>query len=89
MEVGRGGAYVPDRVALQGRICRSISHAPCVYFWYGNAAMCLPVSPHKGAFFVHLPMVWRVVMRKKLCTDAVYSFFMEWVAPKGEPTRGL
>ena len=51
--------------------------------------MCPPVSPHGGASIVHLPMVWRVVMRKKLCTDAVYSFFMEWVAPKGEPTRGL
>ena len=51
--------------------------------------MCPPVSPHGGASIVHLPMVWRVVMRKKLYTNAVHSFFMEWVALKGKPTRGL
>ena len=38
MEIGRGGAYVPARVAPQGRILRSIPRAQCVYFWYGNAA---------------------------------------------------
>ena len=38
MEMGRGGACVPDRVAPQGRIHRSIPHTQCVYFWYGNAA---------------------------------------------------
>ena len=38
MEFGRGGAYVPARVAPQGRIHRSIPHAQYVYFWYGNAA---------------------------------------------------
>ena len=38
MGIGRGGAYVPARVALQGRIRRSIPRAQCVYFWYGNAA---------------------------------------------------
>ena len=38
MEIGRGGAYVPARVAPQGRIHRSIPHAQYVYFWYGNAA---------------------------------------------------
>ena len=38
MEFGRGGAYVPARVALQGRIHRSIPRAQCVYFCYGNAA---------------------------------------------------
>ena len=38
MEMGRGGAYVPARVALQGRIHRSIPRTQCVYFWYGNAA---------------------------------------------------
>ena len=37
MEFGRGGACVPARVALQGRIHR-YPRAPCVYFWYGNAA---------------------------------------------------
>ena len=42
MELGRGGAYVPARVAPQGRIHRSIPRAQCVmhktYFPYGNAA---------------------------------------------------
>ena len=37
-EIGRGGACVPARVALQGRIHRSIPRAQCVYFRYGNAA---------------------------------------------------
>ena len=83
MEVGRGGACVPARVALQGRIHRSIpAHDACI--WYGNAAMCPPVSPCRGASIVHLPTVWRVVMRKKLCTNAVHSFFL-W---NGLPQRG-
>ena len=38
MEMGRGGACVPARVAPQGRIHRSIPRAQCVCFWYGNAA---------------------------------------------------
>ena len=41
-ERGRGGAYVPAHVALQGRIHRSIPRAQCVmhktHFPYGNAA---------------------------------------------------
>ena len=32
MEIGRGGACVPARVALQGRIHRSIPRAQCVYW---------------------------------------------------------
>ena len=39
MEMGRGGAYVPVRVALHGRIHRSPPHTQCMCFWYGNAAM--------------------------------------------------
>ena len=39
MEIGRDGACVPARVALQGRIHRSIPRAQCVYFCYGNAAV--------------------------------------------------
>ena len=32
MEFGRGGAYVPARVALQGRIHRSFPHImPCIF----------------------------------------------------------
>ena len=38
MEMGRGGAYVPARVAPQGRIHRSIPRTQCVYFWHGNTA---------------------------------------------------
>ena len=38
MEIGRGGACVPARVALQGRIHRSFPmHNACIG-WYGNAA---------------------------------------------------
>ena len=37
-ERGRGGAYVPARVVLQGRIHRSIHRAQCMCFWHGNAA---------------------------------------------------
>ena len=38
MEFGRGGAYVPARVAPQGRIHRSSpAHNACIG-WYGNAA---------------------------------------------------
>ena len=39
VKIGRGGACVPARVALQGRIHRSSPRAQCVYFWYGNAAV--------------------------------------------------
>ena len=38
VETGRGGACVPARVALQGRIHRSNPLAHCMYFWYENAA---------------------------------------------------
>ena len=38
MEFGRGGAYVPARVALQGRIHRSSPRTMRVFFLYGNAA---------------------------------------------------
>ena len=39
MEIGRGGACVPARVALQGRIRRSFpAHNACIGR-YGNAAM--------------------------------------------------
>ena len=38
MGIGRGGACVPVRVALQGRIYRSIPRIQCVCSWYGNAA---------------------------------------------------
>ena len=31
MEIGRGGAYVPARVALQGRIHRSSPRIKCVF----------------------------------------------------------
>ena len=37
MEIGRGGACVPARVALQGRIHRSIPRTQYLYFWHGNA----------------------------------------------------
>ena len=36
IEIGRGGACVPARVALQGRIHRSIPRTQCVCFCHGN-----------------------------------------------------
>ena len=62
MGIGRGGAYVPARVALQGRIHRSIPRAQCVYFWYGNAATRTFGRAHR-----HRPygFVW-VIARRQL-----------------------
>ena len=37
-EFGRGGACVPARIALQGRIHRSFPAHNARVFWYGNAA---------------------------------------------------
>ena len=60
MEMGRGGAYVPARVALQGRIRRSIPRAQCVYFWYGNAAarMFGRARRHRPYGFVWVNCTW-------------------------------
>ena len=62
MGIGRGGAYVPARVALQGRIRRSIPRAQCVYFLYGNAgARTLGgVYGHRPYSFVWTDCVWVV-----------------------------
>ena len=38
MEIGRGGACVPARVAPSRAHPSFIPRAQCVYFWYGNAA---------------------------------------------------
>ena len=57
--MGRGGAYVPARVALQGRIHRSIPRAQCVmhktHFPYGNAAVRTFGRAHR-----HRPYVFRL-----------------------------
>ena len=55
-----GGAYVPARVAPQGRIHRSIPHAQCVYFWYGNAAARTfgRARRHRPYSFVWVDCVW-------------------------------
>ena len=62
-EIGRGGAYVPARVALQGRIRRSSpAHHACIF----GMETPPPVSPYKGAFVVKFPahhacifLVWK------------------------------
>ena len=59
MEMGRGGAYVPVRVAPRGRIRRSSSH---------GLASCYA---------------------KKLCTNAVHSFFYGMGCPKGRLQEGF
>ena len=63
MEMGRGGAYVPTRVALQGRIHRSFpAHNACI-FWYGNAAVRTfgRAHRHRPYGFVWVDCVWVVL----------------------------
>ena len=86
MESGRGGACVPARVALQGRIHRSNPRVQCVYFLYGNAAACRPARVHSSFFF---PWFGELLCEKSCALMRCTAFFMECVAPKGEPTRGL
>ena len=50
MEMGRGGAYVPARVALQ-----AIYIILCDYFILLAVPVCPPVSPCKGASIVQIP----------------------------------
>ena len=62
MEMGRGGAYVPTRVALQGRIHRSFpAHNACI-FWYGNAAVRTfgRAHRHRPYGFVWADCAWTV-----------------------------
>ena len=72
VEIGRGGACVPARVALQGRIHRSSPRAPCVYFWHGNAAARTFGRAHR-----HRPysFVW---------TDCTWTGIQVFVCPKSE-----
>ena len=60
MEMGRGGACVPARVALQGRIHRLFPRAQCVYFWYGNAATRTSgrAHRHRPYGFVWMDCAW-------------------------------
>ena len=62
-EFGRGGACVPARVALQGRIYRSNPRAQCVYSWYGNAAARTfgRAHRHRPYGFVWVDCVWVVL----------------------------
>ena len=62
MEIGRGGAYVPARIALQGRIHRSSPRAQCVHFWYGNAAARTfgRARRHRPYGFVWVDCTWVV-----------------------------
>ena len=63
MEIGRGGACVPARVALQGRIHHLPPHAQCVYFWYGNAAVRTfgRAHRHRPYGFVWADYAWVVL----------------------------
>ena len=61
-EFSRGGACVPARVALQGRIHHSF---PCAMrvFWYGNAAMRTfgRAHRHRPYGFVWVDYMWVVL----------------------------
>ena len=61
MEMGRGGAYVPARVAPQGRIHR-YPRAQCMYFWHGNAAALTfgRAHRHRPYGFVWVDCAWAV-----------------------------
>ena len=63
MGIGRGGACVPVRVALQGRIYRSIPRIQCVCSWYGNAATRTfgRAHRHRPYDFVWADYVWGLV----------------------------
>ena len=63
MELGRGGACVPARVALQGRIHRSIPRTQCVYIWHGNAATRTfgRARRHRPYGFVWVDCAWTVL----------------------------
>ena len=83
-EMGRGGACVPARVALQGRIRRSIPRTQCVCFWYGNAAArtfgrahrhrpyhsntCRQAASPKPKVFL-LAVTLQALKRKKQCSQ--------------------
>ena len=59
---GRGGAYVPARVAPQGRIHRSSpAHNACIG-WYGNAAARTfgRARRHRPYGFVWMDCMWVV-----------------------------
>ena len=110
MVFGRGGACVPARVALQGRIHRSIpAHNACIFGMetplrkrsgghtgtaptvsFGglrmNAAACRPTRAHPSFIF---PQFGELLCEKSCARMRCTAFFMGWVAPKGEPTRGL
>ena len=60
MEIGRGGAYVPARVALQGRIHRSSPAHDAYVFGYGNAATrtCGRAHRHRPYGFVWMDYAW-------------------------------
>ena len=62
MEMGRGGAYVPARVALQGRIHRSSPAHDAYVFGYGNAAARTfgRAHRHRPYGFVWADCVWTV-----------------------------
>ena len=72
MEFGRGGACVPARVVLQGRIHRSIPRAQCVYILYGNAAARTfgRAHRHRPYGFVWVDCAWDgfVCLLGKRCT---------------------
>ena len=77
MEMGRGGACVPARVAPQGRIHRSIPRAQCVYSWYGNAAARTfgRARRHRPYSFVWADCAWTV--------DAVLRIAHRWLVSFG------
>ena len=92
--MGRGGAYVPARVAPQGHIHRSIPHAQCVCFWHGNAATRTFGRAHRRRpyGFVWVDCMWVVdVVWANYARGRLVSFGQitcGWLMPCGWITRG-
>ena len=88
MEFGRDGAYVPARVALQGRIHRSIPRTQCVCSWYGNVAARTFGRAHRHRPYVFVGCcAWAV---GDVWTDCVrVVLFVCWENGAHEPTPSV
>ena len=66
MEMGRGGAYVPARVALQGRIHRSSpAHNACIF------GMETPLRGRSGGHTGAAPTISRVAPCPKVAGEVL------------------
>ena len=86
VDIGRGGACVPARVALQGRIRRSIPRAQYVCFWYGNATTRTFGRAHRHRPYAFCLRELRVNIRPYgfVWADCTWTGIQVFVCPKSE-----